>query len=60
MELRDAAEILPESRIIRHKTGSVALFANWFRYELQRRGLGTWTMCASKYRTKALAWMPRL
>jgi hypothetical protein len=42
VELRDAAEILPESRIIRHRTGSVALFANWFRYELQRRGLGTW------------------
>jgi hypothetical protein len=42
VELRDAAEILPESRIIRHETGSVALFANWFRYELQRRGLGTW------------------
>jgi hypothetical protein len=42
VELRDAGEILPESRIIRHRTGSVALFANWFRYELQRRGLGTW------------------
>src|SRR5687768_2878830 len=42
VELRDAAEILPEHRIIRHKTGSVALFANWFRYELQRRSLGTW------------------
>jgi hypothetical protein len=42
VELRDAAEILPEDRIIRHRTGSVALFANWFRYELQRRGLGTW------------------
>jgi hypothetical protein len=42
VELRDAAEILPENRIIRHKSGSVALFANWFRYELQRRRLGTW------------------
>ncbi|HZG08178.1 MAG TPA: hypothetical protein VEZ70_04265 [Allosphingosinicella sp.] len=42
VEVRDAAEILPENRIIRHRTGSVALFANWFRYELQRRGLGTW------------------
>jgi hypothetical protein len=42
VEVRDAAEILPANRIIRHKTGSVALFANWFRYELQRRGLGTW------------------
>jgi hypothetical protein len=42
VELRDAAEILPESRVIRHKSGSVALFANWFRYELQRRALDTW------------------
>jgi hypothetical protein len=42
VELRDAGEILSENRIIRHKTGSVALFANWFRYELQRRALGTW------------------
>ncbi|WP_233222456.1 hypothetical protein [Allosphingosinicella deserti] len=42
VELRDAAEIVPASRIIRHKGGSVALFANLFRYELQRQGLGTW------------------
>ena len=42
VELRDAGEILPEDCIVRHKTGSVALFANWFRYELQRRALGTW------------------
>jgi hypothetical protein len=45
IEIRDAAEILPEDRIIRHESGSVALFANWFRYELQRRGLGTWVDC---------------
>ena len=42
VELKDAAEILPESAIIRHRSGSVALFANWFRYELQRRSLGIW------------------
>jgi hypothetical protein len=42
VEVRDAAQILPEDRIIRHRGGSVALFANWFRYELLRRGLGTW------------------
>lgn len=42
VELRDAAEVIPEDRIIRHRTGSAALFANRFRYELQRRGLGTW------------------
>jgi hypothetical protein len=41
--VRDAAEILPESAVVRHAaTGSVALFSNRFRYELQRRGLGTW------------------
>ena len=40
--LRDAAEILPEEAIIRHRGGSVALFANRFRYELQRRGIGLW------------------
>jgi hypothetical protein len=45
IDLRDAAEVLPESTIIRHKSGSVALFANRFRYELQRRGLGTWLDC---------------
>ena len=42
VELRDAAEILPESAIIRHRRGSVALFANRFRYELQRRAKGIW------------------
>jgi len=40
--IRDAREILPEERILRHRSGSVALFANWFRYELQRRGEGVW------------------
>lgn len=42
VEVRDAAEILPEEAIVRHRNGSVALFSDWFRYELQRRGLGTW------------------
>jgi hypothetical protein len=42
VELRDAAEILPEAAIVRHESGSIAIFADWFRYELQRRGLGTW------------------
>ncbi len=40
--LHDAAAILPESAIIRHRSGSVALFANRFRYELQRLGKGIW------------------
>lgn len=42
IELRDAADIFPRGEVIRHKSGSVALFSNRFRYELQRRGLGTW------------------
>jgi hypothetical protein len=42
VELRNAAAVLPEGAIIRHQSGSVALFANRFRYELQRRGAGTW------------------
>lgn len=43
VEVRDASEILPEERIIAHRKGrSIALFADWFRYELQRRELGTW------------------
>jgi hypothetical protein len=43
--LRDAAGILPHSSIIRHHSGSVSLFSNRFRYELQRRSLGTWLDC---------------
>jgi len=44
-ELRDAAEVVPEARIVRHRSGSVSLFSNLFRYELQRRALGTWVDC---------------
>jgi hypothetical protein len=40
--LRDAAEILPEQSAFRHRSGSAGPFSDWFRYELQRRGLGTW------------------
>ena len=42
IELADAAELLPETSIVRHRGGSPALFANRFRYELQRRGKGIW------------------
>jgi hypothetical protein len=45
IEMHDAAEIIPESEIIRHWSGSVSLFSNRFRYELQRRGRGTWLDC---------------
>lgn len=54
VELRDAAEILPESLIVRHRSGSVALFANRFRYELQRRGEGIW-LDADTYMVRPLA-----
>jgi hypothetical protein len=43
--LRDAAEIVPASRIVSHARGSFALFADLFRFELLRRGLGTWIDC---------------
>ncbi|MDB5693118.1 MAG: hypothetical protein JWO81_2181 [Alphaproteobacteria bacterium] len=43
--LRDAAELVPEGEIIHHRGGSVALFANLFRYALQRAGRGIWLDC---------------
>jgi hypothetical protein len=42
VDVVDAATVLPESRVVRHESGSVALFTNLFRYELQRLGAGTW------------------
>jgi hypothetical protein len=42
IEMRDAGEIVPEELVIRHRSGSVSLFSNRFRYELQRQGRGTW------------------
>jgi len=42
VEVRDAAEILPERCVFRTRGGSVAAFSDWFRYELQRNGAGTW------------------
>lgn len=42
VEVREASDILPEDSIFLHEAGSVAAFADWFRFELQRRSLGTW------------------
>jgi hypothetical protein len=42
VDLAPATEIFPEHSIIRYQGGSVALFANRFRYELQRLGKGIW------------------
>lgn len=46
IEVADAATVLPADRLFRHKaTGSYAIFADYFRYELLRRGLGVWIDC---------------
>jgi hypothetical protein len=42
VELRDANVVLDESKVFVHRTGSLAFFSDWFRYELLKRGLGTW------------------
>lgn len=42
VELADAADILPRETIIRHQSGSVALFSDRFRFEIMRRSLGLW------------------
>ncbi len=52
VELEDAAKILPENEVITYQgddlpeaKGTPALFANLFRYELQRQGKGIWVDC---------------
>lgn len=40
--VKNAGDIIPESEIFHHDAGSVGHFSDWFRYELQYRGLGTW------------------
>lgn len=42
VEVQDASLILPGSVVVRHRRGSVAPFSDWFRYELLKRGAGTW------------------
>lgn len=42
VEVADARAILPEHSIVRHHSGSVSLFSNWFRYRLQELGKGIW------------------
>jgi hypothetical protein len=43
--LKDAAEVVPEHRVVHYHTGSVSLFSNLFRYALQLAGRGTWLDC---------------
>jgi hypothetical protein len=40
-----ASRILPESAVVRHHSGSFALFSDWFRYALQRHQKGIWLDC---------------
>lgn len=46
VELADAGNLLPSSRIIRYtRGGSPAIFSNFLRYEIQRQGLGLYVDC---------------
>jgi hypothetical protein len=46
VELADAAKLLPEDRMVRHrKSGSLALFSDLLRYELLGAGLGLYVDC---------------
>lgn len=42
VELRDASEILPYETVTAPWCARADLYSDWFRYELLRRGLGTW------------------
>ena len=42
VELRDASEILPYETVTAAWCARADLYSDWFRYELLRRGLGTW------------------
>lgn len=53
VELADAASILPRETIVRHSSGSVALFSDRFRFEIMRQSLGLW-LDADAYLVKPL------
>jgi hypothetical protein len=42
VELRDASEILPAEALTDRWRARPGFYSDWFRYELLRRGLGTW------------------
>ena len=42
VQVHDASRILAAGHIFRQRNGSLAAFSDWFRYELLKRGLGTW------------------
>ena len=41
----DAGAVLSRDQVVRYRSGSYSLFSNHFRYETQRKGLGTWLDC---------------
>ena len=45
VEIADATRLLPETRIIRHATGSLSLFADLLRYEILGAGMGLYVDC---------------
>src|SRR5581483_8325273 len=45
VELADAASLLPKTSMVRYKNGSVAVFSNFLRYEILKRGLGLYADC---------------
>lgn len=53
VELADAASVLPHDPIVHERSGSVALFSDWFRYEIMRQSLGVW-LDTDAYLTKPL------
>jgi hypothetical protein len=42
VEVKDAREVLDATQVFRTRSGSYAVFADRFRFELLRRGLGAW------------------
>lgn len=42
VEVRDASEIIPHEMICQSWCARADLYSDWFRYELLKRGLGTW------------------
>src|SRR5690554_3966845 len=46
VELADASELLPASRIVRYtRGGGLSLFSNLLRYEIQKNQLGVYIDC---------------
>ncbi len=61
--VRDAGEILPEECVFIHKNGSLAPFADWFRYTWMAREGGFWSdldvICLTPNVPRELPWFAR-